>query len=203
MRIGVAKHKNESKFWNKLWCCWESLKKLCCLSTLKMNEVIMKIVKFHESRDDESTIVAAIKGQIEDYEENLVIDDFASIVFSNAGSFRNGQITPWRDAKDAAGLPVSARTNFKDENFGDGLIEILAFPDMLGITLENIIGGNARRIAQDPGPFKILFQTYKDITTYINIDGKYYRLHRPKEIILQLANQPLNGKLRIAMRNNE
>eukprot|EP00826_Nyctotherus_ovalis_P000779 TRINITY_DN10037_c0_g1_i13.p2 TRINITY_DN10037_c0_g1~~TRINITY_DN10037_c0_g1_i13.p2 ORF type:complete len:187 (-),score=55.98 TRINITY_DN10037_c0_g1_i13:126-686(-) len=184
-------------------CCWESLKKLCCVSTLKMNEVIVKIVKFHESREDESTVLAAIKGQVEEFEESLVIGDFASIVFSNVGSLMNGQASPWRNAKDALGVPISARTNFKDENFGDGLIEILAFPDMLGITLENVVGGHARRIAQDSGPFKIVFQTHKDITTYINIDGRCYRLNKPKEIIIQLASESLNGKLRIAMRNTE
>ncbi len=35
----------------------------------------------------------------------------------------------------------------------------------------------------------------------MNVDGEYYRLNSPKEITLQLAAQPLGGKLRIAMRN--
>jgi len=35
----------------------------------------------------------------------------------------------------------------------------------------------------------------------MNVDGEYFRLNNPKEIILKLANSPLGGRVRIAMKN--
>ena len=37
----------------------------------------------------------------------------------------------------------------------------------------------------------------------MNVDGEYYRINNPKEVVIQLATQQLlGGKIRIAMKNS-
>ncbi len=160
--LGFEKHRGASVCWNKCCYCWEGFKKLCCISTLHINDVLMKIIKFDENRDEETDIlVVATKDYAHDGDSYLVGNP-ASILFSNIGSFMGGRSYPWKNAEQAPGVETKKTLvpgNFKDESFGDDLIEILTFPSMMSISLETIMGGGARRVAQDSGPFRILFQT--------------------------------------------
>ena len=122
----------------------------------------MKITKLDENKEDEADIIMVETEERTGSGENFLIGNPASILFSNIGSFMGGLSNPWKNAKNTVGTEPEKvdvkKANFKDESFGDGLIEILAFPSMMSISLETIMGGNARRVAQDSGPFKIVFQ---------------------------------------------
>ena len=163
--IGFEKHRGTNKFCNKCCYCWESVKKMLCLSTMKMNETLLKITKFDEAKEDETNIVTMpVQDGRETTGDNYFAGNPASVVFLNIRSFMGGVSNPWRNSMTRLGLDskrVNSNTNFKDENFGDGLLEILTFPTMMNISLENIMGGNSRTIAQYSGPFKLAFQSDK------------------------------------------
>jgi len=160
--LGFEKHRGNSAFWNKCWYCWEGFKKLCCLATMKMNEVIMKITRLDENNEDEEDICVVGTQEKTNTEGNFLVGSPASILFSNIGSLMGGMANPWKNAGGELGIETGRKQmpkNFKDENFGDGLIEILTFPSMMSISMETMFGGHAKKIAQDSGPFRISFQT--------------------------------------------
>jgi len=124
--------------------CWGKCKWLCCFAN-KSNKRFIRISKFDEHKEDENDI--AVIPNID--------KDSVSILFLNIGGLMGSTKSPWRTLLGEL-VMNSKRTNlegnFKDENFGDGLMEILVFSG---------IEDKTRRLAQDTGPFKLAFQTSK------------------------------------------
>jgi hypothetical protein len=119
--------------------CWGKCKWLCCFAN-RSNKGCIRLSKLDENKEDESDIAV-----IPNADKDLLL-------FLNTGGF-NAIQNPYRSLLGEL-VMNSKRTNleenFKDENFGDGLMEILVFPG---------IEDKARRIAKDTGPFKLAFQT--------------------------------------------
>eukprot|EP00826_Nyctotherus_ovalis_P057562 TRINITY_DN7879_c0_g1_i5.p1 TRINITY_DN7879_c0_g1~~TRINITY_DN7879_c0_g1_i5.p1 ORF type:complete len:175 (-),score=56.27 TRINITY_DN7879_c0_g1_i5:733-1257(-) len=171
---------------------------------MTMNEVLLKIVKV-DGASEKNIVTVPIKENAESDESHFVGDP-VSVVFLNIGSYMGGRAQPWRNAGEELGLvskPEETKREFQPESYGDGLIEVFSFSSMLKLSMETVISGNASRLAQDSGPFRIVFQesVEKNIVTYINIDGEYYRLNKPKEISLKLADKPFCSSVRIVQRN--
>lgn len=73
--------------------------------------------------------------------------------------------------------------DFKDQNFGDGAIEILSFGGPLSLGMERSLKGRASRLWQTKKPFCINFNRKsedKPLSTYFQIDGEYYNVVAPK-----------------------
>lgn len=73
----------------------------------------------------------------------------------------------------------------------DGLLEWLAVPS-LGLQLEIVkaIGINALRMHQGRGPFYINFSKEElSSALYMEIDGEYLSVYKPKQVILSLSHE--------------
>jgi len=202
--LGSEKHRGDSACCNKCCYCWEGFKKLFFTSTMTMNQVLLKVMKVTDT--GEKNIVSVPIQENTDIGGNYFVGDPASIVFLNIGTYMGGRAHPWKEASDELGLiskTEELKAEFKPESHGDGLIEIFSFSSLLRLSLETMFSGNASRLAQDSGPFRIIFQESKnkDIVTYMNIDGEYYKLIKPKEISIKLAEAPFYPSIRIVHRN--
>lgn len=81
--------------------------------------------------------------------------------------------------------------SFEPQSVTDGKIELLAVP-ALGLKKEtkNIFHSPGTRLHQGRGPFKINFDTdKKDLTIYVNVDGEYLKLYKPKAVTLSIAEE--------------
>eukprot|EP00826_Nyctotherus_ovalis_P042722 TRINITY_DN4439_c0_g1_i11.p2 TRINITY_DN4439_c0_g1~~TRINITY_DN4439_c0_g1_i11.p2 ORF type:complete len:200 (-),score=37.38 TRINITY_DN4439_c0_g1_i11:232-831(-) len=154
-RMDAEKYEEKSSVWKRCRYCWESCKWLCCLS-VKASETLLKITKLDENKEDETDIAVV---PIQETTDDIYLDkDSASVVFLNVGGLMSGTQNPWRSILGEFAMN-SKRTNleenFKDENFSDGLMEILAFTNGASSTS---IAERAKKVAQDSGPFKLMFQ---------------------------------------------
>ena len=88
---------------------------------------------------------------------------------------------------------------FNDEGmFDDGLVEIEVVSSLLHMGL-----GATNRIGQEKGTIQIFFKEIeqKDLYTYFQIDGEYFKVKNPSHIIFKLSDQLKNIKVLINQRN--
>eukprot|EP00826_Nyctotherus_ovalis_P057329 TRINITY_DN7833_c0_g1_i1.p1 TRINITY_DN7833_c0_g1~~TRINITY_DN7833_c0_g1_i1.p1 ORF type:complete len:177 (+),score=43.83 TRINITY_DN7833_c0_g1_i1:36-533(+) len=143
------------------------------------------------------------KRQVHEEQEDIIsfsddkksANDFSSILFSNIGSFMGGRSKPWRNAKKS----LDITKEFKRESLNDNQLEIVTFANIFQISLEALVSGNTRRIAQDGGPFKIEFKR-GDVVTYMNIDGEFYKVKNPVQATVKLATIP-SETINVAFKN--
>jgi len=174
--FGFEKHRTSSTFWNEFYYGWEGFKKLCkdYLTPTKVSKIISTFSK--TSNEQELNIINFGN----DYTEH-----FSSILFLNIGSFMGGRSKPWSSTKKV----MNASKEFHRESYNDDQLEVLTFSSTFRISLETIMNGNAKRITQDGGPFKLKFKR-ENITTHIEIDGEFYKIINPLEINIKLASSP-------------
>ena len=95
-----------------------------------------------------------------------------SIVFLNIQSFMGGRPI-WTNSKNKFAFMTPKKGGkkhpdpFLEQDFGDQLLEILNFPSVTDVSKESMYGGNAKRLAQLPGPFRILFKRKQVYYIYI------------------------------------
>lgn len=89
----------------------------------------------------------------------------------------------------AANWEALINPQWQPQSTSDGLLEWLAVPS-LGLQLEIVkaIGINALRMHQGRGPFHINFSKEElSSALYMEIDGEYLSVYRPKQVILSLS----------------
>ena len=91
--------------------------------------------------------------------------------------------------------------DFKDQNFGDGCIEILSFPGPLALGMERAFKGRASRLWQASKPFVIEFKRNetKPLETYVQIDGEYFNVVAPKRATVTKCSEV--PKIKVLFRN--
>jgi hypothetical protein len=61
--------------------------------------------------------------------------------------------------------------------------------------------GRSKKVAQDKGPFEIKYKKYeRKFDTYLMVDGEFYTLRNPDNIVVELTNELPNGKLTVLTR---
>ena len=68
--------------------------------------------------------------------------------------------------------------------------------------MENVFGGNAKRLNQGFGPWLMKFKNdvqYENSLSnlYLNVDGEFFRLIKPKQIEIYLDNDINEGQINI------
>ena len=93
--------------------------------------------------------------------------------------------------------------NFKPQSSNDRKIEFVTYSHGMDMGLEKVSQGNAKKIHQGSGPFLFTFkkklsqaQKKKLNKVYINIDGEFYHLVQPKQIIISLNDKICNGQIK-------
>ena len=91
----------------------------------------------------------------------------------------------------------------KEQLSDDRKIEFITYNHGMDMGLDRVARGNARKIHQGSGPFVFTFkkilskaQKKKLNKVYINIDGEFYHLVQPKQIIINLNDKICNGQIK-------
>lgn len=106
----------------------------------------------------------------------------------------------WKYAHKHGANLIDQGKVFKTNSHSDGIIEWLSFKHEWSLGLERVCRGQARKMAQGTGPFRIEFKPDCELT-YLNYDGEYYKVIRPKEIIVRKSTYFDKAKLRVLRRH--
>ena len=96
-------------------------------------------------------------------------------------------------------------TDFKNQKFSDGIIELITYPGPVALAMEKTFPGQGSRIAQLNGSIIIDFNE-KDyngnkIVTYAQIDGEYYKIISPKSFKVEKSSAIPNSRIKILIAN--
>lgn len=93
--------------------------------------------------------------------------------------------------------------SFHKQTSDDKQIEFISYNHGMDMGLDRVAGGKAMKIYQGFGPFFITFkkilskgQKKKLNKVYINIDGEFYHLVQPKQILISINNDICNGQIK-------
>ena len=92
---------------------------------------------------------------------------------------------------------------FTNQLSNDRKIEFITYNHGMDMGLDRVARGNAKKIHQGKGPFVFTFkkilskaQKKKLNKVYINIDGEFYHLVQPKQIVISLNDKICNGQIK-------
>lgn len=178
-RIGLSfdKKRSRSKAKNKFVYFWEGFKKIFCMSHPKVRDFTTSFIT-HED---------GVSRSIFDQETRPVRKNAAVILALNTRTYGGGENYVWDKARSYSN--VSEHQDYYKQQPGDNQLEWMLFPG-IGLGLEQIkcFSGQARKIHQGKGPFSISMRSPKENQrVYMEIDGEYFYMMRPKEVRLRLA----------------
>ena len=169
--LGFDKRRTSTKCCNKVVYCWEGFKKMCCcVNTSKIPELISSITELNER----------VVVNNEDNEKALNKD--TSVVLAlNIRTYGGGDNYVWEKSKSKPG------SKWIKQSANDGQIELLNFVGKLSLGLEQVkcTQGRAKKMDQGSGPYQFNFKE-SNKKCYMQIDGEYFYLIKPKTITLEL-----------------
>ncbi len=126
---------------------WGGLRKLCCIRKVKLDDVSIRLSKVEADGEEEESL-ALITTSL--YAEGSQLYDASApscFLFSNATSLLG---------QDPIPLASLIRSSLPLE---DNLIDILVYPSLVPISMQNIQRGGGKRLGQDTGPYRMTFQS--------------------------------------------
>ena len=155
------------------------------------------------------------KGQKNNYNRTILKGNPVVIVCQNIDYYMGGAENIWGSSKhigiQACGLKRKEKKlyekkitdSFHKQSSNDKQIEFITYTHGMDMGIDRYTGGNAKRIYQGSGPFYYTFkkilskgQKKKLNNVYINIDGEFYHLVQPKQILISLNDQICNGQIK-------
>ena len=168
--LGFDKHRTTKKCCNKLMYGWEGFKKMfCCVKTPSVPELISSIASGEQVIVDNTS------------EELALAEDTSVLLALNIRSYAGGDNYVWEKARS------HPQKVWEKQNPNDETLEFLTFHGKIGLGLEQVkcTQGQARRLHQGSGPFRINFGE-SNRKCYMQIDGEYYYVESPKFITVGL-----------------
>ena len=110
------------------------------------------------------------------------------LIAQNINYYMGGTQNIWNksNAKD---------NKFSDQLFDDKKLEFFSYKNGIEMALERVFTGFANRIFQGEGPIILNFRENRDF--YINIDGEFYHLINPKNLMITQSRKFNNGQINI------
>ena len=155
------------------------------------------------------------KGQKNNYNRTILKGNPVVIVCQNIDYYMGGAENIWGSSKQigiqACGLRRKEKKlyqkkitdSFHKQSSNDKQIEFITYTHGMDMGIDRYTGGKAKRIYQGSGPFYYTFkkilskgQKKKLNNVYINIDGEFYHLVQPKQILISLNDQICNGQIK-------
>jgi len=226
---GFDKGRTKSRLGNKVVYCWEGFKKIFT-KTPRLNEIVdniqnikiiddgqeapLKEIQREEVQPTNDDFLMYPKSEIKNAREDGKVYTNVTVIKGNPSvflclnipSYMGGASDPWRSSRGklgAHGHDNNKLSDFEDQRFGDGKIEILSFGGPLAMASERLIPGQGRRVGQAKGPFIINFKKSNDDTkplhTYMQIDGEFYDVVAPKRVKVSLCPRIPGGKIKVMM----
>ena len=109
-----------------------------------------------------------------------------SLYCTNIATLMGGRCNVWRGGRNRSGITdkygyrINARVFNDAVAYNDGKLEFVTFSTMF-----HVIFQKSRRLMQAGGPFIFEFKENKHITTYINIDGEFYKISEVRKITIE------------------
>ena len=146
-----------------------------------------------------------------------------SIIFQNIVSYMSGVLNMWGEGKDQ--LIVGVKNATKEENekytkkltdmaisqqrYDDKKLEVFTFDNGVKTGLEKVYRGLAKKIYHGRGPMEVkFFDTPKYVKKedtgnriYLNVDGEYFQIVKPKLLRLELNRDFCEGQLNFLIGN--
>lgn len=183
--LGFDKHRTTKKCCNRFFYAWEGFKKMCCcVKTATVPELISRIIK------QENTVI------VDNTTDDAMAEDTSVILALNIRTYGGGEHYVWDKARS---LP---HKQWEKQSPSDNKIELLTFEGKMSLGLEQIkcTQGQARKLDQSEGPFRIEFNE-TSAKAYMQIDGEYYYLEKPKQISLKLWDKSPEIKVLFRSKN--
>ena len=110
------------------------------------------------------------------------------LIAQNINYYMGGTQNIWNksNAKD---------NKFSEQLFDDKKLEFFSYKNGFEMALERVFTGFANRIFQGEGPIILNFRENRDF--YINIDGEFYHLINPKNLMITQSRKFNNGQINI------
>ena len=110
------------------------------------------------------------------------------LIAQNINFYMGGTQNIWNksNAKD---------NKFSEQLFDDKKLEFFSYKNGFEMALERVFTGFANRIFQGEGPIILNFRENRDF--YINIDGEFFHLINPKNLMITHSNKFNNGQISI------
>ena len=155
------------------------------------------------------------KGKKNNYNRTILKGNPVVIVCQNIDFYMGGTENIWGSSQQigiqACGLKRKEKKlyekniadSFHKQSSNDRRIEFITYGHGMDMGIDRVTGGKAKKIYQGSGPF---FFTFKKILSkgqkkklnkvYINIDGEFYHLVQPKQILISLNDKICNGQIK-------
>ena len=155
------------------------------------------------------------KGRKKNYNRTILKGNPVVIVCQNIDFYMGGTENIWGSSQQigiqACGLKRKERKiyekkvmdSFYKQSSNDRKVEFITYGHGMDMGLDRVTGGKAKKIYQGSGPFYFTFkkmlskgQKKKLNKVYINIDGEFYHLVQPKQILISLNDKICNGQIK-------
>jgi diacylglycerol kinase (ATP) len=172
--------------------------------------------EYFKSLDNKKIIFESIETKkSKNYKKTILKGNPVVIVCQNIDYYMGGTENIWGSSEQigiqACGLKRKERKiyesniakSFHNQSSDDKQIELITYTHGMDMGLDRVTGGRAKKVYQGHGPFIFTFkkilsrgQKKKLNNVYINIDGEFYRLVQPKQIIISINDQICNGQIK-------
>jgi hypothetical protein len=129
---------------------------------------------------------------------------FMNLVVQNIFHYFGGVKNIWKNIpiKNLSGEELRSFKDRIEQNYNDKKLEFFTFDSPVKMGMENVFGGNAKRLNQGFGPWLMKFKNdiqYENSLSnlYLNVDGEFFRLIKPKQIEIYLDNDINEGQINI------
>ena len=155
------------------------------------------------------------KRKKKNYNPTILKGNPVVIVGQNINFYMGGTEHIWSSSNQIGIQPCGLKRNEKklfEQNLlqsfdhqlsNDRKIEFITYNHGMDMGLDRVARGNAKKIHQGAGPFVFTFkkilskaQKKKLNKVYINIDGEFYHLVQPKQIVISLNDKICNGQIK-------
>jgi diacylglycerol kinase (ATP) len=187
--LGFDKRRSKSKTINRCIYGWEGIKKMCCLATPHIQEVVTSMT------EGDSKVIFT--------NEDADLENPSVFLAMNCRTYGGGDNYIWDKAKPSQHSRLRGRnSDFTEQSTGDGLLEFLVFPYSVSLALEQVklTNGQAQRLYQGRGPFKLdLRPPHASDRVYMEIDGEFFYVTQPESVMISLADVSREQQLRVLM----
>ena len=136
------------------------------------------------------------------YEKIPLNNYFMNIIAQNIYHYFGGVKNIWKKIpiNYLSGEELRSFKERTEQKYNDKKLEFFTFDSPIKMGMENVFGGNAKRLYQGNGPWLLKFKDDINLekslsNLYLNIDGEYYHLIKPKQIEIYLDSDICDGQI--------
>ena len=216
----VGQMRTGSRFLNKIIYFWESAKdvfKGLVHKNLGLPSLLESFEEENELNETKKLIFKTKdkeKGKIEKG-TTILRGNPIVIVCQNIDFYLGGLENIWKNSKkigiQVIGLKKKEKKEFEEkimktfdkQSCSDKKVEFFTYDHLMDMGLDKLFGIRAKKVHQGSGPFYFTFkknpsksQKKKLNKVYINIDGEFFHLVQPKEIIIKQNKEICDGQIK-------